>query len=179
MPWIILDRDGVINEDSDLYIKSPEEWIPIPGSLEAIAFLTGNGFQIAVLTNQSGVARGLFDLEALDRIHAKMLNAISEAGGRIDELLFCPHGPEDSCDCRKPKCGLFRQLQDKYSLDLKGIPAIGDSLRDLQAAQAMGAMPILVETGKGSKTLKRNPELDVPIFPDLYAAAQYIVFHNA
>ncbi|NJD06176.1 MAG: D-glycero-beta-D-manno-heptose 1,7-bisphosphate 7-phosphatase [Methylococcaceae bacterium] len=179
MRWLILDRDGVINEDSDAYIKSPEEWIPIPGSLEAIAALTRAGFRIAVLTNQSGLARGLFDLPALERIHAKMLAAVEAAGGRIEDILYCPHGPEDFCDCRKPKTGLFLQFRDKHDVDLTGIPAVGDSLRDLQAAQAVGASPILVETGKGHRTVQRNPDLDVPIFANLYEASQYLLFAHA
>jgi D-glycero-D-manno-heptose 1,7-bisphosphate phosphatase len=179
MPWIILDRDGVINEDSDAYIKSPDEWIPIPGSLEAIASLKRRGFQIAVLTNQSGIARGLFDLSTLEKIHAKMVAAIEAAGGGIDALFYCPHGPEDNCDCRKPRSGLFQAFQAQYQVDLANVPAIGDSLRDLQAAEAVGASPMLVETGKGRKTIKRHPELDVPTFENLHAAAQYILFQQA
>jgi len=176
MRWVILDRDGVINEDSDAYIKSPEEWIPIPGSLEAIAQLNRSGFHIAVLTNQAGVARGLFDLATLGRIHDKMLGQAEAAGGKIDAVFFCPHGPEDGCACRKPKTGLYGQFARQFAVDLTGIPAVGDSLRDLQAAQSVGAEPILVETGKGAKTLRRNPELDVQTFVNLHEAAQYILF---
>lgn len=176
MRWVILDRDGVINEDSDAYIKSPEEWAPISGSLEAIAELNRNGYRVAVLTNQSGVARGLYDLKTLDAIHEKMRQQVEAAGGKIETILFCPHGPEDGCGCRKPKTGLFEKLASLHSLDLNGVPAVGDSLRDLQAAQAVGASPILVETGKGRKTLQRNPDLDVPSFVDLHEAVQYILF---
>ena len=176
MRWVLLDRDGVINEDSDAYIKSPEEWIPIPGSLEAIALLNRNGYRVAVLTNPSGIARALFDQAMLERIHAKMRGAVEEAGGHIDDIFFCPHGPEDACNCRKPKTGLFQQFARKYGAELKGLPAVGDSLRDVQAAQAVGASPILVETGKGGRTLKRHPELDLPILANLYEAAQYILF---
>jgi D-glycero-D-manno-heptose 1,7-bisphosphate phosphatase len=179
MGWLILDRDGVINEDSDAYIKSPEEWIPIPGSLEAIANLTQAGFRIAVLTNQSGLARGLFDAATLERIHARMLAAVEAAGGQIEDILYCPHGPEDFCDCRKPKPGLFHQFRTKHGVDLTGVPAIGDSLRDLQAAEAVGASPILVETGKGLRTVQRNPDLDIPIFSNLYEASQYLLFTHA
>jgi len=175
--FVILDRDGVINEDSDAYIKSPEEWIPVPGSLEAIALLTRRGYGVAVLTNQSGIARGLFDLAMLDAIHRKMRAAVESAGGRIEEIFFCPHGPEDGCGCRKPAPGLFRAFAEKYKADLKAVPAVGDSFRDIQAARAAGAQPILVETGKGMRTLARYPDLDIPIFPDLYAAAQYILFN--
>jgi D-glycero-D-manno-heptose 1,7-bisphosphate phosphatase len=176
MHWVLLDRDGVINEDSQSYIKSPDEWIPIAGSLDAIAMLTANGYRIAVLTNQSGIARGLLTLSMLDEIHRKMRRMVEETGGRIDDIFFCPHGPEDGCSCRKPKAGLFQQFATKYGVSLDGIPTVGDSLRDIQAAQTVGARPILVETGKGARTLKRNPELDLPVFSHLYEAAQYILF---
>ena len=176
MRWVILDRDGVINEDSDGYIKSPEEWIPISGSLEAIAQLNRSGYHIAVLTNQAGVARGLIDLATLEHIHAKMRKQIEEHGGRIDAIFFCPHAPEDGCRCRKPQTGLYEQFANQYNVDLDGIPAIGDSLRDIQAAQSVGAEAILVETGNGKKTLKRNPKLDVPTFVNLHEAVQYILF---
>lgn len=177
--FLILDRDGVINQDSDAYIKSPEEWIPIPGSIDAIANLTAKGFRIVILTNQSGVARGLFDIATLDRIHIRMLTAISLAGGRIDAIFYCPHGPEDACDCRKPKPGLFHRFAAHYGgIDLTGIPAIGDSYRDLEAAWAVGAKPILVETGKGQRTLSRYPDLDLPIFANLYDAAQYLIHYH-
>lgn len=179
MPFVILDRDGVINEDSDAYIKSPEEWIPIPGSLQAIALLNQHGYQVAILTNQSGLARGLFDAATLGSIHAKLRAAVAEAGGHIEAILHCPHGPEDACECRKPKPGLFHAFAQRYGVDLAGIPAVGDSYRDLQAAQAVGAAPILVETGKGARTLARHRDLDVPVFSNLYEAAQYIVFTHA
>ncbi|BBL74862.1 D-glycero-beta-D-manno-heptose 1,7-bisphosphate 7-phosphatase [Methylomagnum ishizawai] len=179
MSFIILDRDGVINEDSDAYIKSPEEWIPIPGSLEAIALLSRKGFRLVVLTNQSGLARGLFDAAALDRIHAKMLAAIAQAGGRLEAIFHCPHGPEDGCACRKPKPGLFRAFAERYGVDLHQVPAVGDSYRDLEAAWAVGATPILLETGKGQRTLARHPDLDIPIFPNLYAAAQHLIHYHA
>lgn len=175
MPFLILDRDGVINQDSDAFIKTPEEWIPIPGSLEAIAQLTQKGYRIVVLTNQSGVARGLLDEPMLERIHARMLAAVEATGGKIEAVFHCPHGPEDFCECRKPKTGLFRDFAERYGIDLSGIPAIGDSFRDLEAARAVGAYPILVETGKGHRTLARYPELDFPIFSNLYEAAQYLL----
>jgi len=176
MRWVILDRDGVINEDSDAYIKSPEEWIPLPGSLEAIAQLNRSGFHIAVLTNQAGVGRGLFDLATLERIHDTMHRQVEAAGGKIDAVFFCPHGPEDGCACRKPKTGLYRQFARQFAVDLTDIPAVGNSLGDMQAAQSIGAEPILVETGKGLKTLRRNPGLDVQTFVNLHEAAQYILF---
>jgi len=171
MKLIILDRDGVINYDSDLYIKSPDEWKPLPGSLEAIARLTQWGWRVVVCTNQSGVGRGLFVMDTLNAIHDKMVRAVSQAGGRIDAIFFCPHTNADKCDCRKPKPGMFREIALRYNLDLAGVPAIGDSLRDLQAAQAVGAQPILVLTGKGQKT-HDDPNLPpgTQVFPDLAAA---------
>jgi D-glycero-D-manno-heptose 1,7-bisphosphate phosphatase len=175
MPWIILDRDGVINEDSDAYIKSPGEWRPIPGSLEAIAALARSGFSIAVLSNQSGVARGLFDLEMLEAINARMFAAVEAAGGRIDALYFCPHGPEDGCACRKPEAGLFERFAREQHVDLTDVPAIGDSYRDLQAARAAGASPILLKTGKGRRTLEKHPDPGCPVFENLHEAAQYLL----
>ena len=172
---VILDRDGVINEDSDDYIKSPEEWEPIPGSLEAIELLTRRGYRIFVITNQSGIARGYFDVSVLDAIHQKMLTLVEARGGKIEAIFHCPHGPEDFCDCRKPKPGLFEALKEQYGLNLIGVPAIGDSFRDLEAARAAGATPLLVETGKGLRTLKHHPDLDVPVFSNLYEAVQHIL----
>jgi D-glycero-D-manno-heptose 1,7-bisphosphate phosphatase len=171
MKLVILDRDGVINHDSDQYIKSPEEWKPISGSLEAIARLTQWGWRVVVCTNQSGVGRGLFVMDTLNAIHDKMVRAVSQAGGRIDAIFFCPHTNADKCACRKPKPGMFQEIAARYNVDLAGVPAIGDSLRDLQAAQAVGAQPILVLTGKGQRT-HADPALPpgTPVFPDLAAA---------
>ena len=167
---IILDRDGVINQDSDNFIKSTDEWIPIEGSIEAIARLSKAGYTIAVATNQSGIARGLFDPTTLLAMHAKMHSLVAEQGGRVDSIFFCPHGPDDDCDCRKPKPGMMHQIADKYGVDLQGVPAVGDSLRDLQAAESAEANPILVLTGKGEKT-RSNPELNpsIPVFANLSA----------
>ena len=176
MRWVILDRDGVINEDSAAYIKSPEEWLPISGSLEAIAQLNRNGYRVAVLTNQAGIAHGFLDLATLERIHAKMRKQAEEQGGQIEAIFFCPHGPGDACHCRKPQTGLYEQFANQYNVDLDGVPAVGDSLRDIQAAQSVGAEAILVETGNGRRTLKRNPKLDVPTFVNLHEAVQYILF---
>lgn len=178
MRFVILDRDGVINEDSDAFIKAPEEWVPIPGSLEAIELLTLRGCRIVVLTNQSGIARGYFDEAMLERIHARMLAAVEARGGRIEAIFHCPHGPEDFCACRKPRPGLFQQFAERFGVELTGIPAVGDSFRDLEAARAVGAAPILVETGKGERTLARYPDLDLPICSNLYEAAQYILHHG-
>ena len=152
---IILDRDGVINEDSDAFIKSPEEWHPIEGSLEAIARLTKANYRVVVVTNQSGVARGLFSLNTLNRIHQKMLDQLHSHGGEISAIFFCPHGPDEGCECRKPLSGLFLELQSRLQCNLEGVDAVGDSLRDLQAAHRVSARPVLVRTGKGLKTEKQ------------------------
>lgn len=172
--FILLDRDGVINEDSDDYIKSPDEWRPIPGSLEALAWLHQRGIQVVVLTNQSGIARGLFDLETLERIHAKMRAAVEQSGGYISDIFFCPHGPDEHCSCRKPKPGLFQQFADRYRIDLDELPAVGDSYRDLQAAWAVKARPVLVKTGKGLRTLENHPEPGTPVYSNLYEAVRHL-----
>jgi len=173
---IILDRDGVINHDSDDFIKTPAEWEPIEGSLEAIAKLTYAGYRIVVITNQSGIARGLLDVDTLSRIHSKMRRMISQVGGRLEAILYCPHGPDDGCSCRKPLGGAFNELAHRLRIDLKDVPAIGDSLRDLQAAKSVGAKPILVKTGKGERTLA-DPNLPdgVPVYADLAAAVDALL----
>jgi D-glycero-D-manno-heptose 1,7-bisphosphate phosphatase len=172
MKLVVLDRDGVINLDSDQYIRSPEEWKPIPGSLEAIARFTQAGFHVVVATNQSGVGRGLFDMATLNAMHDKMHKAASQMGGRIDAVFFCPHAHDAGCACRKPKPGMLLEIADRFDIALDTVPVIGDSLRDLQAASAAGARPILVRTGKGEQTLKAGnlPE-DTEIHKDLAAAA--------
>ena len=152
MKLVILDRDGTINHDSDQYIKSPAEWKPIPGSLEAIARLTQGGWRIVVATNQSGIARGLFDMSTLNAIHAEMHRAVGQAGGRIDAIFFCPHAADSNCECRKPKPGLLHEIATRFGVELEDVPMIGDSPRDLEAAAAAGAKPYLVLTGKGKKT---------------------------
>jgi D-glycero-D-manno-heptose 1,7-bisphosphate phosphatase len=172
--YILLDRDGVINHDSDAFIKSPDEWLPIEGSLEAIALLNAHGYQVIVVTNQSGVARGLFDEAMLEKIHAKMRRLVSEAGGQIAAIYFCPHGAGSDCACRKPKAGLLKAFAADFHADLTTIAVVGDSLRDLQAAEAVGAQPILVKTGKGQQTLMNNPQLNSLVFENLYDAAKYI-----
>ena len=173
--YVILDRDGTINVDSDLFVKSPDEWLPIDGSLEAIALLNRHGFKIVVITNQSGVARGLFDLAALETMHDKMRRLVIQAGGQIEAIYVCPHGPEESCNCRKPKPGMFQAFANDMQVDLSDVYAIGDSYRDIEAASLAGAKPILVKTGKGEKTLKQHPLLNIPIFENLYDAATHIV----
>lgn len=175
MPLIILDRDGVINQDSDDFIKSPAEWEPIDGSLEAIARLNYADYRVVVITNQSGIARGLFDIETLTRIHNKMRRMLAQAGGKIEAILFCPHGPDDNCECRKPKAGNFETLANRLRISLEGVPAIGDSLRDLEAARAVGAKPILVKTGKGEKTLAAGIPDDVPVYENLADAVNALL----
>jgi D-glycero-D-manno-heptose 1,7-bisphosphate phosphatase len=179
MRLVILDRDGVINEDSEAYIKSHHEWQPLPGSLEAVARLTQNGIKVVVATNQSGLGRGLFDMSALNEMHAKMHKALAGYGGKVDAVFVCPHTPEDGCDCRKPKPGLFEQIAKRYDLELKGIPLVGDSHRDLAAGAAAGCTLMLVRTGKGAVTAQRA---DLPegtlIFDDLSAAVDHIITHD-
>ena len=175
MRLIILDRDGVINQDSANYIKSPEEWIPIPGSLEAIARLCRAEFRIVIITNQSGIGRGLFTIDTLNRIHTRMLEHIRQKGGEIDAIMICPHTPEDNCDCRKPKPGMFLDLAQRLKINLNEVPAVGDSMRDLEAARAANASPVLVKTGNGLNTIKTSAKLkgldSVPVFEDLAAFA--------
>lgn len=173
--YVLLDRDGVINHDSDDYIKSPEEWQAIEGSLEAIALLNSHGYKVVVITNQAGLERGLFDQAMLDSIHAKMYRLAQEKGATITAVYFCPHGPETGCNCRKPKPGLLKAFADDYHADLKNVPFVGDTLRDIQAAESAGAQPILVKTGKGQKTLAACPGLTIPVFENLYDAATYLV----
>ncbi len=173
--YVILDRDGTINVDSEDFIKSPEEWLPLSGSLEAIAEFTRHGYRVIVITNQSGIARGLFDLATLEAMHDKMRQMSLAAGGRIEAVYFCPHGPDEHCACRKPKPGLFEAFAKDRQVDLKNIYAIGDSFRDIEACLAAGARPILVKTGKGGKTLQNHPQLTIPVFENLYDAARYIV----
>ena len=175
MRLVILDRDGVINYDSDAYIKSPEEWLPIPGSLNAIARLSQAGFTLVVATNQSGVARGLFDLATLEAIHAKMTAAVEAAGGKLDGVFFCPHKPEDHCDCRKPKTGMLKLIERRFHASLVQVPAVGDSWRDMQAAMAVGARAILVRTGKGEETIRQHSQAGLEIYADLAAVADQLI----
>lgn len=176
MKLIVLDRDGVINQDSDAFVKSSAEWIPIPGSLEAIARLTRAGWTVAVATNQSGLARGLFDATALSDMHFKMQQRVMEQGGRIDLIVHCPHGPDDGCACRKPLPGLFITIAEHFQLpNLKGVPVVGDSLRDLTAGIRLGATPYLVRTGKGLRTLEGPLPPGTEVFDDLAAIAEHLL----
>src|SRR3990167_3798498 len=173
MSFIILDRDGVINYDSDKYIKSPEEWVAIPDSLEAIAQLNRFGFHVLVATNQSGVARGYYDVATLDAIHEKMANELAAVGGYVDEIFFCPHHPDDQCPCRKPQPGLFYRMQEKYGLCLADTFFIGDSRSDMEAAEVAGCKPLLVLTGNGQRHVAKHPELaSIPRYENLAQAVE-------
>ena len=177
---IILDRDGVVNYDSDQFIKSPDEWKPIPGSPDAIARLNQAGFKVVLATNQSGVGRGLFDMAMLNTIHDKMNKVLAQAGARIDALFFCPHAADSDCGCRKPKPGMFQEIGVRFNVSLAGVPCIGDSLRDLQAAAEVGGQPILVLTGKGRLTQEKGsiPE-NTLVFADLSEAVKYLIQKSA
>lgn len=173
MKTIILDRDGVINQDSDDYIKSVDEWEPIPGALEALARLHRNNYRVVVISNQSGVARGLFSIATLNDINRHMLAETRKKGGLIEAVFYCPHGPDDGCSCRKPAAGMFRDVASRLKIEMSGVPAVGDSMRDLQAAHEVGALPVLVKTGKGTKTAKALRKKDSPV-----ASGEVIVFKD-
>ena len=177
MKLIILDRDGVINQDSKDFIKSPDEWVPIPGSLEAIAKLYHSGYRVFVASNQSGLGRGLFDIETLNAIHEKMLDELHKQGGRIEAILFCPHTPERHCDCRKPRPRLYQEIGRRTNQSLQDVPVIGDSMRDLEAAVSVGAKPILVRTGKGEQTLLQYADFlsGIACYHDLAQAVDYLI----
>lgn len=182
MKLVILDRDGVINHDRDKGVRKPDEWEPLPGSLEAIASLSQAGYQIAVATNQSGIARGVLEMETLFAIHRHMHESIVQAGGYIDTIVFCPHSDANECDCRKPKPGMLYKISERLGVDLPSVYVVGDSLRDLQAAMAAGAKPILVKTGRGQETLESNKGLDhIPAYENLAAFVEELLFvtdHN-
>ncbi|MFC1664282.1 D-glycero-beta-D-manno-heptose 1,7-bisphosphate 7-phosphatase [Pseudomonadota bacterium] len=176
MKLVILDRDGVINQESKDFIKSPEEWIALPGSLEAIAKLCRQDYKVIVATNQSGVGRGLFSVDTLNKIHTRMLDRVNKKGGAIEAIFFCPHGPEQECGCRKPRAQLYRDIESRLKASLAGVPSVGDSLRDIQAAKTVNALPILVRTGNGKQTeddLKNKDgkvildDVQIPVFDDL------------
>ncbi len=179
---IALDRDGVINQDSDTHIRSPERWIAIPGSLEAIARLCRQDYQVVIVTNQSGISRGYYSVNTLNRIHQKMLDELGHFGGEISALFFCPHSDEQHCECRKPKPGMLLELAQRLKCNLNDVYMVGDSLRDIQAAKSAGAKPVLVETGSGLETVKQlesglyNEELgQVPRFSDLASFVDHIL----
>lgn len=178
---IILDRDGVINRDSDAYVKSVDEWIPLDGSIDAIARLSQAGYTIAIATNQSGLGRGYFDLDDLEAMHAKLVELVEAAGGELAGIFYCPHTPEDNCLCRKPLPGLIDAIATELQVEVAGAPMVGDSLRDLQAGMARGCQPMLVRTGKGAATEPKLAQQDDPdlrnalVFDDLAAIANYLL----
>ncbi len=172
--WVILDRDGVINRDSPDYVKSLAEWQPLPGSIAAIAKLSRAGHRVAIATNQSGVGRGLIRSEDLHAMHAELSRQVTHAGGAIAGIFYCPHAPEEGCGCRKPRTGLLDAIARRFGIDLRGLPAVGDSLRDLEAARAAGCLPVLVRTGNGRATERQLAAAalrDVPVYDDLAAFA--------
>ena len=183
MKLVILDRDGTINQDSEEFVKSPEEWIPLPGALEAIAKLNHAGWQVVIASNQSGLGRGLFDVVSLNAMHARMHKLLAAAGGRIDAIFYCPHAPEEGCACRKPKPGLFVQIGERFGVDLPGVPVAGDSVRDLQAGAAVGCEPHLVLTGMGAACRGVQLPPDYPpnsmVHEDLAAFVDFLLVREA
>ena len=175
MKLLILDRDGVINVDSDAYIKSVEEWIPLPGSIEAIAQLSKSGWTVAIATNQSGIARGYYDVATLDAMHARLRELVAQQGGEVGLIVYCPHGPDEGCACRKPKPGMLQTIAAHYGADLTQCWFVGDSLGDLQAAQTVDSQPVLVKTGKGLLTLAKELPVNTLIFDDLAAVAAELI----
>lgn len=178
MKLIVIDRDGVINHDSDAYIKSKEEWLPIDGSLDAIARLNHSGYTVVVASNQSGLARGYFDIEALSSMHRKMDEMLTKVGGQVDAVFYCPHGPDDGCACRKPKPGMLLDIGQRFNVSLKDVIFIGDSISDIKAASNANAKAVLVRTGKGvkaEKILQTDGKSDVPVYDDLAAAVTAIL----
>jgi len=172
---IILDRDGVINHDSEDYIKTPEEWRPLNGSLNAIATLNAAGFRVVVVSNQSGIGRGLFSEIVLDEIHRKMMSAVEAVGGTIAGIYYCPHAPDDDCDCRKPRPGLLARVEKDYGVSLAGVPVIGDKVADIELARRVGARPILVLTGYGQATSAALRDTEIETFADLASAASALL----
>ena len=179
MKLLILDRDGVINEDSDAYIKSLAEWIPIPGSIEAIARLSRAGWTVAVATNQSGLARGYYDEATLDAMHARLRQLVAEQGGEVGLIVHCPHGPDDGCACRKPLPGLLVQIAEHYDVALDGVWFVGDSPGDLAAARAVACQAVLVRSGKGERTLAKGLPEGVRVFDNLAAVAAHLLAEEA
>ena len=179
MKLIILDRDGTINEDSAEFIKTPEEWTPLPGALEAIARLNHAGWHVVIASNQSGLGRGLFEVSTLNAMHAKMHKLLAEVGGRVDAVFYCPHAPDEGCRCRKPQPGLFEQIGERYGIALRDIPSLGDTERDVMAAVAAGCDPHLVLTGKGAiygeRPLPDSWPKTIRVHADLAAFAEFVL----
>ncbi|MFZ2298547.1 MAG: D-glycero-beta-D-manno-heptose-1,7-bisphosphate 7-phosphatase [Burkholderiales bacterium RIFCSPLOWO2_12_FULL_64_99] len=184
MKLVILDRDGTINHEREDYIKSPEEWVPLPGALEAIARLNHAGWHVVVATNQSGIGRGLFDMVALNAMHAKMNQLLAKLGGRVEAVFFCPHTPEDHCTCRKPMPGLFQTIGQRFGRSLDGVPMVGDLPRDVLAAQSVGCEPHLVRTGQAATMPEaelhtlRQQVAGLTIHPNLSAFADYLILRE-
>ena len=174
---VILDRDGTINRASDEFVKSPEEWHPLPGALEAISRLSHAGFHVVLATNQSGLGRGLFDMGALNAVHARMLKSVAAAGGRIDAIFYCPHAPDQGCACRKPEPGLLHQIQERYGVSLQGVPFVGDSLRDMQAAESAGCAPHLVRTGRNADVTALSLPMTFPASTQVHTDLAAFVDH--
>ncbi len=183
MKLIILDRDGTINSDSDDFVKTPEEWVPLPGALEAIARLNHDGWHVVLASNQSGLGRGLFDVSALNAMHAKMNKLLAALGGRIDAVFYCPHTAEEDCACRKPKPGLFEQIGSRFGMQLAGVPAVGDAVRDAVASAAAGCEPHLVLTGKSARYSAEMLPDGLPkgtlVHADLSAFVDFILARSA
>ncbi|MBP8204101.1 MAG: D-glycero-beta-D-manno-heptose 1,7-bisphosphate 7-phosphatase [Pseudomonas sp.] len=175
MKLLILDRDGVINYDSDAYIKSLDEWIPLPGAIEAIARLSQAGWTVAVATNQSGVARGYYDLATLEAMHARLRERVAEQGGELGLIVHCIHGPDEGCACRKPKPGMLEQIAAYYAVALKDVWFVGDTSSDLSTALAVDCQPVLVKTGKGERTLAKELPAGTLVFDDLAAVADQLL----
>ena len=179
MKLIILDRDGVINEDSDQYIKSVDEWIPISGSIEAISKLSKNNYKVIIITNQSGISRGFYDHKTLAAMHNKMCKLVTQFSGVINAIFYCPHGPADNCNCRKPKAGLFKRVEQVFDVSLENVYCIGDSYRDILAAKQCKGKPILVKTGKGELTLKEQKKnINFPVYKNLAQAVDAILSNH-
>ena len=183
MKLVILDRDGTINEDSADYVKSPDEWTPLPGALEAIARLNHGGWHVVIASNQSGLGRGLFDVSTLNAMHAKMHGLLADVGARIDAVFYCPHAPDAACHCRKPEPGLLEQIGERYGIDLRGVPMVGDTVNDLLGAVTVGCEPHLVLTGKGAgyrgRTLPDNFPKGTRVHADLAAFADFLIAREA
>ena len=175
MKLLILDRDGVINHDSDDYIKSLQEWMPLPGAISAIAQLSKAGWTVAVATNQSGLARGYYDDATLQAMHQRLRQLVAEQGGELGIVVHCPHGPDHGCECRKPRPGMLLQIAEHYRTSLKGVWFVGDSSADLQAALAVDCQPVLVKAGKGQRTLSRPLPANTLVFDDLAAVAAQLL----
>lgn len=184
MKLVILDRDGTINHERNDYVKTPEEWVPLPGAIEAIARLNHAGWHVVVATNQSGIGRGLFDMAAVNAMHTKMNQMLARQGGRVDAVFFCPHTPEDQCSCRKPLPGLFKMIGERFSTPLEGVPMVGDLPRDVLAAQSVGCEPHLVRTGHAAHMAEadlvdlRRQVPDLTIHPDLSAFADFLILRD-